>query len=126
MADKTPAEWDALKLKFEGWLSYVRFGSYTFSVTCHAEIIYLQANWTQPCSFTGKVEPQASRQWILHPEMTKSEVVQTAFKCCLTTLEHEARELFTYRGERIFGPHFHVDALADICDSKHLDYRKQA
>nr|WP_315206420.1 hypothetical protein [uncultured Albidiferax sp.] len=47
--------------------------------------------------------------------MTPSEVVQTALKCVLTSLEHEARENFKYKGAPIFGPHFDVDDLAVLC-----------
>jgi hypothetical protein len=46
--------------------------------------------------------------------MTKSEVVQTAFKAALTAIEHEARERFTYRGQSIFDPHYDVDQLVEL------------
>jgi hypothetical protein len=46
--------------------------------------------------------------------MTKSELVQTAFKAVMTASEHEIRETFTYKGRRIFGPHFDVEALWSI------------
>lgn len=46
--------------------------------------------------------------------MTKDEVVSTALKLVLTAYEHEVREKFLYKGERIFGPHFDVDFLADV------------
>ena len=47
-------------------------------------------------------------------EATRSEVVQTALKCVLTSVEHEARESFTYRGRAIFGPHLDVDVLHSL------------
>ena len=56
--------------------------------------------------------------------MTPSELVQTALKCVLTSLEHEAREHFTYRGAAIFGPHFDVEALVRIADRR--DVREEA
>jgi hypothetical protein len=57
--------------------------------------------------------------------MTTSEIVQTAFKAVMTSQEHIAREFFTYRGKQVFGPHFDVEKLADLCESRrHLDVRK--
>jgi hypothetical protein len=68
--------------------------------------------------------PQTTRKWYLSPHMTKSEFIQTVFKCVLTSQEHEAREAFKYRGKAIFGPHFDVDSLHQIAGKKcHLDYR---
>lgn len=46
--------------------------------------------------------------------MTRSELVQTAFLACLTAEEHECREGFLYKEQRIFGPHFNVDELAEL------------
>lgn len=66
----------------------------------------------------------STRKWLLSPYMTKSEIVQTAFKCVLTAVEHEAREFFTYKGKPIFGPHFDVDALRDLAEVGALDARE--
>lgn len=67
--------------------------------------------------------PQYGRKWRLSPHMTKSEVVQTAFKAVLTFEEHEARENFRYRGRAVFGPHIDVDAL--LLASSIMDVRGQ-
>jgi len=63
------------------------------------------------------------RKWILSQFMTKSEIVQTAMKAVLTAIEHEAREAFTYRDQAIFGPHYDVDRLAEICMRMEPDVR---
>ena len=55
--------------------------------------------------------------------MTKSEVIQTAFKAVLTAMEHEVREKFHYKGKPIFGPHYHVDALHAACTGGNMDVR---
>lgn len=55
----------------------------------------------------------SGRKWLISPHMTRSEVIQTAFKAFLTAEEHECRELFRYRGVRIFGPHIDAESLAD-------------
>lgn len=84
--------------------------------------IVLQGFYKEADINTGAVEEQATRKWLLSPHMTKSEVVQTVFKCVLTSYEHRVREHFTYRERRVFGPHYNVDALWSICDQ--LDARK--
>ena len=85
--------------------------------------IYLQAIYFEPDIVTGEEERQVTRRWFLSPEMVKSEIVQTAFKCIMTSMEHRAREHFKYKGQRIFGPHYDVEALVDLCKAKKLDYR---
>lgn len=102
----------------------VKFENYTFDITgSDTGAIYLQAAYMEPDIVTGVPELQRTRKWLLSEHMTKSEIVQTAFKCCMTSMEHRTRESFTYRGKRIFGPHFHVDALWQICADKQFDCR---
>ena len=85
---------------------------------------YLQASYHDSDVITGKSELQLTRRWFVSPEMTKSEIVQTAFKCVMTSMEHRAREWFLYRGRSVFGPHYDVDALHAICDDRHEDKRQ--
>lgn len=67
--------------------------------------------------------PQTSRKWLLSKHMVKSELVQTAFLCVLTCLEHEAREQFKFKGARVFGPHFDVDRLVQLCNQDATEVR---
>ncbi len=90
---------------FPGYTFFFRFGART----------YLQAKFNAKCSKTGEVCAQYTRKWCISREATKSEIVQTAFKCVLTSIEHEARESFLYRGRPVFGPHIHVDELWHAC-----------
>ena len=96
-------------------LAQCRYPGYTFAV--HGTFAqdegatYLQATFDAPCTTAGDVQPQKTRKWMLSPHMTRSEIVQTTFKCVLTAVEHEARENFRYRGQTIYGPHFDVEAL---------------
>lgn len=62
-------------------------------------------------------EAWKGRKWLISPHATKSEVIQTAFKAVLTAEEHEIREKFKYKGQAIFGPHFNVDRLVDLCET---------
>lgn len=77
--------------------------------------LYLQGTYEEADTLTGKMETQRTRRWFLSPEMTKSEIVQTVFKCVLTSMEHRTREHFTYRLKAVFGPHFNVEHLWELC-----------
>jgi hypothetical protein len=103
-------------------LAACQYPGYTFIVRETHGGIVLQAKYLDPDIFTETLETQLTRKWLLSPHMTYSEIVQTAFKCILTSMEHRAREHFLYKGRRIFGPHFNVDELHKICDR--LDARE--
>ncbi len=100
------------------------FKDYIFEAEIdHRGSMYLQAIYFEPDVNTLQIEKQCTRKWFLSPEMCKSEVVQTAFKCVLTSMEHRTREFFKYRGRGIFGPHFDVNSLWEICNDGNLDWR---
>ena len=103
-------------------LSLISFPGYTFRlVGDFISATYLQATFIAPCNSSGgKPVEQTTRKWQLSAHMTPSELVQTALKCVLTSQEHEAREQFLYRGQPIFGPHFDVERLADLCEQGSL------
>lgn len=56
-------------------------------------------------------EEWTTRKWYLSPHATDSEVAQTMLKLVLTSVEHEAREAFTYQHKAIYGPHFKATDL---------------
>lgn len=66
---------------------------------------------------------QRGRKWRLSEHMTPSEVVRTQFMAVMAVVEHEVRELFTYRGGAIFGPHIDIETLLDGVDR--LDKRTE-
>lgn len=84
--------------------------------------IYLRASYYEEDVVTGKVEQQYTRRWLLSPEMSKSEIVATCFKCVITSMEHQVREWFTYKDKAIYHPHYDVDQLWAICDAR--DHRE--
>lgn len=86
--------------------------------------MFLQAFYVEPDVVTGIPEGQVTRRWFLSPEMTQSEIVRTAFKCIVTSMEHRAREWFAYRGQAIFGPHFDVEALVELCREGKFELRE--
>lgn len=69
---------------------------------------------------TGDPDAWSGRKWLLQRHMTNSEVVLTAFKAVLTALEHEARELFIYRGQPILHGHPDVEQLVTLMENKAL------
>jgi len=95
----------------------VRFPLYVFHAEACGDRYWLQATFFAPCSETGETKRQHTRKWYVSNQATVSEVVQTALKCTLASVEHEAREAFEYRGRRIFGPHFDVDQLVALFDA---------
>jgi len=103
-------------------LKDVNFPGYEFEVGGLGRF-WIRALFMAPCSVTKNLEAQYTRKWYISHHACKNEVVQTALKCVLTSIEHEARENFKYRGRPIFGPHFSVDALHGICTPHLLDYR---
>lgn len=96
-------------------LRLVDFPGYHFQVVGHSPM-YLQGVFYAPCNVSGGAAVrQTTRKWPISAYMTPSELVQTALKCVLTSVEHEAREQFRYRGAAIFGPHFDVEQLVALC-----------
>lgn len=86
--------------------------------------IYVQGSYWENDVVTGKPELQKTRKWILSEYMTKSEIVQTIFKMCLTSMEHRTREHFLYKGQRVFSPHYDVEALVELCEAGRFDERE--
>lgn len=102
-------------------LDEVVFSDWTFHLGLDGDRPWLQVRFNSVDSVTGEPERQHGRKWMLSAFMTKSELVQTAFKAVITATEHEVRETFMYKGRRIFGPHFDVDALWEV--SRRVDIR---
>lgn len=95
------------------------FPGYTLTVKVDGRgAIFLQGYYDEKDVDTGIKERQYTRRWFLSPEMSDSEIVQTAFKLVLTSHEHRVREWFTYRGRQVFGPHFDVNELWEAAGKK--------
>ena len=106
---------DEFILKIAKLIAKVSFLNYHIKVVDGHGGVYLRAEYFEPDIYTQKFEKQYTRKWLLSPLMTDSEVVQTCFKMCFTSMEHKTRESFTYKGSRIFGPHFDVEDLVTLC-----------
>lgn len=94
------------------------FENYEFAINEGHGGVYVYARYPEADIYTGNVEEQHTRKWLLSPQMTDSEVVQTVFKLCATSMEHRLREHFLYKGKRVYGPHFDVEDLVKLCESR--------
>jgi hypothetical protein len=119
---ETPPTPSAME-KIQEWVKLIQCEPYEFHVKEKNGVIYLQATYEEPDTFTGQSATQSTRKWQLSEYMTKSEVVQTALKCALTSAEHRVREAFQYQGQRVFGPHFDVDALWELAEQGRYSFR---
>lgn len=102
----------------------IKYKNWTFRTGEMGNGFFLQLKFDMPDLITSNVEEQSGRKWYISKFMTKSEIVQTAFKACLTAEEHECREQFKYKQEQIFCPHFSVDELAEFASNSSRDKRK--
>jgi hypothetical protein len=96
--------------RFNDVMSRVSYPGFRFFVSDD----YLQIQCLSTCNHTGKPLDWTGRKWRLSEHMSDGEVVQTAFKAVLTALEHEARELFTYRQVSVFDPHYDIEKLVEL------------
>ena len=84
---------------------------------------YIQIQFDAPDSFTGEVERQYCRKWMLSRFMTKSEIVRTAYKAIEAAVLHELQEDFRFLGEPVYRPHIDVMALHEISKANRIDKR---
>lgn len=102
----------------------VEYPGYEFIVGSVGDCAYLQARYSEPDvdsadpDADGQDEFQYTRKWLIEPEWSKEQVVQTALKLVLTSHEHRVREHFRWNGSPVFKPHFKLEDLADMVDGK--------
>lgn len=105
-------------------LGRITFPGFRFVLGRKDETRYLQIHCDDGKNTeTGESLPWKGRKWMLSVHMTATEIVRTAYKAMLAAIEHEASELFRYRGQSIFNPHFDVDVLAETRIGHELDAR---
>ena len=118
--------------KVNAILAEVSFNDWTIEAHRHIDHLssnggrmYLQVRVKGKCNVNGSPWEWTGRKWDLSIHMTKSEIVQTAFKAVMTAMEHEVREQFLYKGVSIFDPHYDVDKLVTLRRKTNcLDERK--
>lgn len=93
---------------------------------------HLQVCYDEPDVDTGKVELQKSREWFVSETATETDVVDTAFAAVMRSYDHVVKEHFTYKGLRIYSPHFTIAqrlAMAvpcPVCKGPHDDVKHRA
>jgi hypothetical protein len=96
------------RVRFKDWIFHLEEGGGRLWL----QVRYLEADVDgEP----AELEIQHGRKWMLSRHATPSELVQTALAAVLASTEHQAREHFTYRGARVYGPHFDVEQLYRLC-----------
>jgi hypothetical protein len=103
-------------------LEEVSFPGYRFRVGRIAGA-FLQVVYDEPDVEDGEPATQHGRKWYVSRNATRGEIVQTALKAVLTSHEHRVREHFTWRGARLFGPHFDLEQLAELARSGATEQR---
>ena len=117
---------DEFVQRAEAVVAKVKFQNYQFVVRLGHGGFFLQGIYDEPDVETKTVEKQFTRKWLLSPHMTDSEIVQTAFKLCMTSMEHRCREDFMFEEERVYSPHYNVNDLLQLCRQKRFDNRVQS
>lgn len=84
---------------------------------------FVQLRYIEPDISTENPEDQHGRKWYVSSHSVESEVVQTILKAALTSAEHIVREHFTYKGERIFTPHWDIAALIELSRNQAIESR---
>lgn len=72
---------------------------------------------------SGPPLEQRARKWYVSSRATRTEVVRTAHKAVLCSLEHRLGEWFTFDGQRPYSPHFDVMALTELDEREAFDLR---
>lgn len=83
---------------------------------------FVQVAFERPDIVTGEMGVGYSGKRYVSEHMAKSEFVALVFGTFLALEEHECREMFKYRGRRIFGPHIDVDQLWEV--ARKVDVRE--
>lgn len=103
----------------------ISFPGYGLEVKIKGSTPYLQLSCQDMCAKTGKPYTWKSRKWMLSYHMTQSEVVQTCFLAVKTAMMHEVHELFKWRNEPVFRPHFDVTALHSLSATEQIEVRNE-
>lgn len=69
------------------------------------QLVYEEADTSTPPKAGAPEEEQHARKWYISAHATPAEVVRTAYKAVLCSLEHRLGEHFRYKGVQIYSPH---------------------
>lgn len=106
-------------------LDYIQCMNYRFTVLPKDDGFLVQLRYFDKDIDTGEETEQATRKWYVSSHSVDSEIVRTAFKAVMTSLEHIAREKFLYKDVAIFNPHFDVEKLVEFARCSVYDQRQE-
>lgn len=103
-------------IEFQDTIDRCSCMDYTFRVFYDKQgFALLYATYLERDTVTQEVSRQETRKWYMSLlDTTPDQVVSTAFKCIMTSMEHRAREWFLYKGAPIYQPHQGVEELLAI------------
>ena len=116
------------KETLEKYFSEMEYKDWFFKLGYNKEVPYLQIKFMAADNMNPDAEPymQNCRKWMLSYYMTADEILTTALKAVLGAEEHEARELFKWKGEPIYRPHVDPEALYEISKANRVLKRDEA
>lgn len=99
-------------LKFVSCNTFGHLGKWIVTISGTTCLLFYK--WEGVDNNTNAQVKLTSRKYYISPNMLDVEIVQTAFLCLKTALEHELREAFKYKGVAVFGPHLDLDTLTTV------------
>lgn len=97
---------------------------FSFFIQEKGDGFLIQTGAQLPCNDSGVVELMKGGKYYISSYSAQSEVVFKALQACLSFVEHEARECFTYKGTAIVYPHLRVDDLKKFVDETTFSCRE--
>lgn len=114
MIIKDPFDIQTEDTRVSSVVNRIQFPGYKFILNYVPEGYHVHVQYHENDVMTGVNEEQNGRKWYFPYEQSEGQIIQTCFKAILTSLEHRAREHFTYKGKAILQPHMKVDDLLKI------------
>lgn len=107
-------------------LADVALPNRTFELLDKGDGYLLRMTYNEACVITGKTELQKTRKWYISGYANESEIVETAYACAVRSAIHVVSEHFTYKGRRVYSPHFDIHRRMSACDDGAYDARLPA
>jgi hypothetical protein len=76
--------------------------------------IYIQVEYSSPCTKDGDIKTWKGRKWYLSEYMLDNEIVFTAYTAYKMCVEHEIMESFKIDGIILVNPHVEYTKLLEI------------
>lgn len=84
---------------------------FEFVLSYEGNNVFLEARLWRKDTYTNEMGwGYGGKRWV-NPQITERNLVMTCFALARDFAEHEVREAFKYRGQRIVGPHISLEAM---------------